>query len=466
MMESKLQKKTIRQVLQIYGLVFLASLILSYFLVIRPLKENAVQSYTTQNDYILDEVDNLLHTIVEYTNFIAYSEDFLEKLDAYLRQPEDENIRYDLETVLYNSTNLKQGIQSVTVEPEGFPLVYSILEPKQEEWEILESDWYQRIKQSGYSGGFSSGITIQEGESKVKILAYSKSFRVKNRNFTLSVFFRYDDLLGNTMRYYQNEFEKQYWITLEGKALFEDEQEELDHLLSHFDEEGKQRQVNQTGVLWREKLLGASYGSISYLSNEFLYSQILESMIIILSMAIGLLIGTLFIVLHIVKKVTKPIYQMTKAMDEVVTDNFKTKLKVESDDEIGYLSKTFNNMSEKLQQYFQQLMEKMEAEQEMKFGLLISQIDPHFVCNSLNTIKYLALKGRTKDIQVVASALSNILRDRLRMKNFQIYDTVQQETDTIRQYLTIQEYRYGGEVKVVWEIADNVKEEKIPKNMI
>lgn len=67
---------------------------------------------------------------------------------------------------------------------------------------------------------------------------------------------------------------------------------------------------------------------------------------------------------------------------------------------------------------------------------------------------------------VAASALSNILRDRLRIKNFQIYDTVEQETDTIRQYLTIQKFRYGDEVKVLWDIDESVKDLKIPKNII
>ena len=67
---------------------------------------------------------------------------------------------------------------------------------------------------------------------------------------------------------------------------------------------------------------------------------------------------------------------------------------------------------------------------------------------------------------MVSAALANILRDRLRIKNFQIYDTVAQETDTVKQYLTIQEYRYGGEVEVLWDIEEEVKGLKIPKNII
>ena len=69
-------------------------------------------------------------------------------------------------------------------------------------------------------------------------------------------------------------------------------------------------------------------------------------------------------------------------------------------------------------------------------------------------------------MEVVSAALSNILRDRLRIKDFQIYDTVEQEMQTTRQYLTIQEYRYGEKVEVEWLADDTVRNILIPKNII
>lgn len=466
MSESKLQNKAIWLIIQIYLIVFVVSLVLSYFLVLSPLKRNAVDSYRTENEYILDEVDSVLNSVKEYSNYIAYSEDFMDKLNAHLKKPDDPVILYDLETNLYNAKNLKQGIQDVVLDVDGSELVTSILDLKEEEQELIESDWYQSIRERNYSGGFSRGITITQNNEELNLIAYSKSYHMKNRQFTLTIFFRYDDLLGNIMRYYHREFEKQYWVTMDGHALFEEEQQQVDTLLEDFGEGEKYTQSNRQGVLIRGNLGNSSWRSLAFVSTHSLFQKITETMLITLSMAVVLFIGTLIIVVYIVKRVTSPVHQLAAAMDQVITDNFATKLPVESDDEIGYLSRTFNSMSEKLQNYFQQLVEKMEAEQEMKFGLLISQIDPHFFCNTLNTIKYLAKQGRTSDVEVAASALSNILRDRLRIKNFQIYDTVEQETDTIRQYLTIQKFRYGDEVEILWDIDESVKDLKIPKNMI
>lgn len=109
MRESKLQKKTIKLVLQIYLSVLLICLVLSYFLVISPLMKSAIEGYKSQNDYILEEADSLLNSIKEYTNYIAYSENLIPHINAYLKNPEDKVVRFNLETYLYNAKNLKMG---------------------------------------------------------------------------------------------------------------------------------------------------------------------------------------------------------------------------------------------------------------------------------------------------------------------------------------------------------------------
>lgn len=466
MSEAKLQKKTILLALQIYTIVFVASILLSYVLIISPLWDQAVVNYDTQNEYILDEMDAALNTVREYANYIAYSEDIMKKMNSCLQEPENTIVRFDLETALYHAQTLKQGIEAIALEMEGEDRVTSILDLVKEEEELLDSDWYERIRSNSYSGGFSKGISITKSGVPLKLIAYSKNYRMKNRKFTLTIFIRYEDLFGRVMSQYHGEFEEQYWSMRDGQTLFEEDQAKMDALLEDFSGNSDPIQKSLKGVLFVKSLDNASYRSVSFISTRTVFSAIKESVLLILSMAIVLLIGTLLIVVYIVKRVTKPVHQLAKAMDQVVAKNFTIKLPIDSDDEIGYLTQTFNHMSEELQNYIEKIVKSVETEQEMKYGLLISQIDPHFCCNTLNTIKYLAKQGRMKDVEIVAIALSNILRDRLRVKNFQIYDTVAQETNMVKKYLTIQEYHYGNEVDVRWFVEEDVKELKIPKNII
>ena len=112
------------------------------------------------------------------------------------------------------------------------------------------------------------------------------------------------------------------------------------------------------------------------------------------------------------------------------------------------------------------IAEKERTEQQIRFSLLVSQIDPHFICNTINSINYLARKNRCEDVVTVNTALMAILRDRLRVNDIEITDTVAKETEVVEQYLKIQRFMYGGDLRVVWDVAPELREEQIPKNMI
>ena len=102
----------------------------------------------------------------------------------------------------------------------------------------------------------------------------------------------------------------------------------------------------------------------------------------------------------------------------------------------------------------------------MRYGLLISQVDPHFIYNTMNTITYLAQKNRVNDVIVVNKAMIEILKDRLRIEVSEVFDSLKQEINVVKQYLMIQEYRYEGIFKVKYEIEEKCMQCYIAKNMI
>ena len=65
---------------------------------------------------------------------------------------------------------------------------------------------------------------------------------------------------------------------------------------------------------------------------------------------------------------------------------------------------------------------------------MISQVDPHFIYNTMNMITYLAQKNRNEDVIAVNKAMIQILRDRLRIEVDNVYDTVEQELSSERYY--------------------------------
>ena len=128
-------------------------------------------------------------------------------------------------------------------------------------------------------------------------------------------------------------------------------------------------------------------------------------------------------------------------------------------DEIGRLSHTFQIMLEKIRQ-------DMKDNERMQYTLLVSAIDPHYIYNTLNTVTALAELGRTQEVAAVNNALIGTLKDRLRMKNYKIFDTVQVEKEALEQYMLLQSYLSYVLIDYHFEAKEEVLGQMIPKNIL
>jgi ligand-binding sensor protein/two-component sensor histidine kinase len=114
-----------------------------------------------------------------------------------------------------------------------------------------------------------------------------------------------------------------------------------------------------------------------------------------------------------------------------------------------------------------QLMSEMKAKTELErilreteYKALQSQINPHFLFNSLNTIARLALTEGANKTQEVIYALSDLLRNSL--KNSDKIISLQEEIKYIKEYLLIQETRFSDRIKVFFDIDDQTLTTKLP----
>jgi sensor histidine kinase YesM len=160
------------------------------------------------------------------------------------------------------------------------------------------------------------------------------------------------------------------------------------------------------------------------------------------------------------------IKSLSKQMKEISKGNYGARLSVHTNDEIEVLGETFNNMADKLEKNIQKLMEKERREQDLRYSLLVSQIDPHFIYNAMNTITYLASCNQPDAVIEVNRSIIGILKDRLRVGCFKVSDSLRQEIDTIKNYLIIQEYRYSNLFDVRWDLDESLLNIEIPKNIL
>jgi two-component system, sensor histidine kinase YesM len=154
-----------------------------------------------------------------------------------------------------------------------------------------------------------------------------------------------------------------------------------------------------------------------------------------------------------------PIKRLQRFMRDVEVGNLSGRVSVETNDEIGQLSAGYNKMVERLSRlleevYFARLREtEMSLRQkEMELKVLQSQINPHFLYNSLETMRGMALEKDMEDLATMASSLGQLLRYNL--KNHSPTVTLREELKSCEMYLQIQKYRFEDRFEYAFDIPE------------
>jgi two-component system sensor histidine kinase YesM len=175
--------------------------------------------------------------------------------------------------------------------------------------------------------------------------------------------------------------------------------------------------------------------------------------------AIGALGLAYLLGLAFARTIVRPLRRLQRYMKNVEVGHFNEKIIVESEDEIGQLTRGFNRMTERLsalmeEVYFSKLQEteSMLRQKEMELKVLQAQVDPHFLTNSLETIRGMALAGGNETVASMAASLGTLLRYNLR--NTAPMAALREEVHFCQVYLQIQEYRFEKQCDCHYIIPD------------
>lgn len=155
-------------------------------------------------------------------------------------------------------------------------------------------------------------------------------------------------------------------------------------------------------------------------------------------------------------EIAKPIKKLMIAMENVEKGNFNIQIDVNSDDEIGKLSKGFNKMIKRINVLIFEIYETQLKEKEAQIKILQSQVNPHFLYNTFDTIYWMSRLEKAPKTSEMVEALSKIFRYSLGNDDWII--EIEKEKEYLNNYLIIQKVRYDDRVKVHIEIDDEVND--------
>lgn len=158
------------------------------------------------------------------------------------------------------------------------------------------------------------------------------------------------------------------------------------------------------------------------------------------------IIGILLILFWVTQRILKPVDTINRSIKNVKQGNMQERIEIKGTHEIWQLANEYNEMMHAIRKMNRQVegqhlevVESLKMKQRAEREALESQINAHFICNTLNAINYEAIESGNYKVSTLLKKLSNILRYTFDQKHQNVY--MYQEITWIEQYLYLQKER-------------------------
>lgn len=222
-----------------------------------------------------------------------------------------------------------------------------------------------------------------------------------------------------------------------------------------------------------------SLNTRQFAGNSVNYHSLAASLILLerinALMTVAMALFNIFLVIILVRQITKPIVKLAEASRQVATGHFDIALpEVSSSDEIGAVTLAFGQMVANLQEYIDKVKSSMEAEKNAQERELLmethlkdaqlkyyqAQINPHFLFNSLNAGAQMAMMEDAEKTYCFIQNMADFFR--YSMKSLQTDVYLPQEVELVENYLAIMNVRFSGEIHFEKEITCDISNVQVP----
>lgn len=189
---------------------------------------------------------------------------------------------------------------------------------------------------------------------------------------------------------------------------------------------------------------------------------------VVMGMSLVALFFVILLSFYIAKTITSPINSMKSAMVALGAGEYPEEIHMRAGGEMQELLFGFNTMVQDIQRLTEQIIEKQKKEKEYEVAMVQTQLDllqlqinPHFIHNTLNSMKYMAQTAHNDELVETITAFNALLR--ASMSSSQAQTSVMEEITNIQNYLHLQRNRYEFEIGFSCEVAPEAEFALLPK---
>lgn len=313
-------------------------------------------------------------------------------------------------------------------------------------YELREKKWFKQISK------LESGFTLLPEENGLIIKGIEKPYSVFGRTIYASSsrkIIGYQFLVVNTKwieTISQNEKAVMQYYVCDNKNI---------PLLLREQEKKKFQLSEREGYFTEESLINNNLKVVGHYARSYLLEESCKSIIIVLICMSPVMLLSLFCSSIWIKWIKRPTLELTGVMKQIEQGDFCIQLPYSQVEEINALSVQFSRMLTELS------IEK-EQNRKLEMRFLLSQLNPHFLYNTLNSIYWMILdEERAIEACEMVDALSNLLRYGL--YEIDAPSTVGQELEHVEQYLLLQSKRYEDRFCYFADVPKELQSLEIPK---
>lgn len=174
-----------------------------------------------------------------------------------------------------------------------------------------------------------------------------------------------------------------------------------------------------------------------------------------IAIIVGIVIITAFCVAYLVSRgITNPIKKLSRMMRRVEKGELNVAIDVNSQDEVGQLSYSFNKMTKEIQQLIARIKEEESQKRGAELNALQAQINPHFLYNTLSVVRWMSQAQMADNITETLDSLIHLLS--FSARNTKEFVSIEEEMTFIQNYVALLELRYYNTFEVTYEVEEEI----------
>ena len=182
-----------------------------------------------------------------------------------------------------------------------------------------------------------------------------------------------------------------------------------------------------------------------------------------LTCALICVVISVLVSLKVSRQMFRPIQRLHQGIGEVVHNNLDVYVPPDRDDELGQLADRFNGMVAALKHNQEELVKNQRELNQAQIRMLQAQLNPHFLCNTLDTMKWISKINQVPQVALMSTNLADILRFCISPDEFV---PLHREVEILERYIEIQKIRLSGSFTFLADLPLELEDCLVPKMIL